>query len=150
MQIVRNGIPTEAKVLAFVTIAIGLIQTIGITIMFIYDSPDVPLELSSRILDELQHFISGVYFSNFTGGVTEHSWILAVGLITIATGFFMLKGYKLAWIANIALIGFRIATIGPVFSLHYPLILNGVIIYLTFNQHTRRFFLGQTAVPKPN
>jgi hypothetical protein len=147
VQIVKEGLPIEAKILAYVTLAIGLIQTIAITITMIPfdDSPTVSFELSNRILVELHDFLGGVYFTNLTGGITEDGWIVAMGVITIIIGFFLLRGFKLAWMASFALIGFRIATM-ELFT--YPIILNGIIVYLTFNPHTRRFFFYKTALPK--
>jgi hypothetical protein len=150
VQIVKKGLPIEAKILAFVTLAIGVIQTIAITIYMIpYDSSTVLFALSTRILDQLHYFLSGVYFGNFTGGITEDRWIVAMGVITITIGFFMLRGYKLAWMASIALIGFRIATMGrPLTFFLSAIILNGIIVYLTFSPHTRRFFFYKTALPQ--
>jgi hypothetical protein len=148
VQIVKKGVPIEVKILAFVKLAIGLIQTIAITIMMIpFDSSTVPYELSTRVLDELHYFLGGIYFTNLTGGITENNWIVAMGVITIIIGFFLLRGFKLAWIASFALIGFRIATME---FFIYPIILNGIIIYLTFIAHTRRFFLYKTALRKSN
>jgi ABC-type sulfate transport system permease subunit len=140
VQIVKKGVPIEARILAFVTLTIGLIQTVAVTISMLYNYSSVPQELSFLTLDGLHSFLGGIYFTNISGGITEHSWILAMGMVSIVIGLFMLRGYKLAWMANIALVGFRIVTLEQIPFSIYPIILNGMIIYLMLCPDTRRFF----------
>jgi hypothetical protein len=140
VQIVKKGdIPIEVKIIALFTMAIGAVETVAISAMFA-DDPGW-MFWQTDVLDRLRMYIGGI-----TNGIpagdgrsVSYDWILAEGLITVAIGFFLLRGYRAAWIAIIALSVFRLAMFAPFYALPY-IVPNALIIFFMIRPRVLRFF----------
>lgn len=140
VQVVKSGMPIEVKAIAIFTITIGAVETVAISAMLLSVGPGW-FFFQTSVLNYLSDYIGGITNGIPSGDGRSASlyWILAEGMVTIAAGFFLLKGYKAAWIAVIAQSVFRLAMFYPEYALPH-IVLNVLIIAFMFRPRVFRFF----------
>lgn len=139
MQVIKRGTPIEVKIIAYFVLGLGVIETALITpLILTHSAAWAPFY---QIIDRIGWYFGGIMngIPAGDGRIGQFDWILAEGVITIAIGFFLLRGYKAGWMAIIALSVFRLVMLHP-FNMWFPIVLNALIIVFMSRPRVLRFF----------